>query len=79
MSSCARSPSERMCYIVRGGEKCGGRRGKVCCSVGEMRGGVCGGGMKGRVKCVGVGEGCGERCGNACGGGVRKCVGVWER
>ena len=44
MSSCAHSPSERMCWIVRGGEercgeRCGGRCGKVCCGVGEMRGG----------------------------------------
>ena len=56
MSSCAYSPSERMCWIVRGceercDERCGGRCGKVCCGVGEMRGE----GVKGRVE-VGVGK-----------------------
>ena len=40
MSSCAHPPSERMCWIVRGGkERCGERCGKMCCGVGEMRGG----------------------------------------
>ena len=37
MSSCAHSPSERMCWIVRGGEERYGERcGKVCWDVGEV-------------------------------------------
>ena len=41
MSSCAHSPSERMCWVVRVGEercgeRCGGRCGKVCCGVGGI-------------------------------------------
>ena len=66
MSSCAHSPSERMCWIVKGGEercgeRCVGRCRKVFCGVGEMRGGrgSAGGGVKRRIE-----------------GGVGKCVGV---
>ena len=36
----AHSPSERMCWIVRGcEERCGERCGKMCCGVRDMRGG----------------------------------------
>ena len=53
MSSCAHSPSERMYWIVRGGEeRCDERCGKMCCGVGRW--GVKGKVEGGVVKCVGV-------------------------
>ena len=43
----AHSPSERMCWIVKGcEERCGERCGKVCCVVRDMRGGGGGGERK---------------------------------
>ena len=80
MSSCAYSPSERMCWIVRGGEercgeRCGGRCGKVCCGVGEMREGEVG--LKEELREVWESvSGCRGRCEEVLGKGVEKCFGV---